>query len=101
MSEETVIFNLEVNVEETLGQIRQLEGILYRTFGLLNRLGLPENIDNAIMYTQRLIMILRLLHTTLILLTATEAISPIGWLRIGTSLGATAMSALTLAQDLK
>jgi hypothetical protein len=43
---------------------------------LLGRLGLPENIDQAIAKFQRLIMVIRLLHTSIIALQA--ATGPLG-----------------------
>jgi hypothetical protein len=43
----------------------------------LGRLGLPENIDQAIMKVERLVMTIRLLHTAMIALEA--ASGPIGW----------------------
>lgn len=77
MSEETVIFNLELNVEQALDNARRLEILLYRSLALLGRLGLPENIDQAIAKVQRLVMTIRLLHTAAIALEA--ASGPIGW----------------------
>lgn len=77
MSEETVIFNLELNVEQALDNARRLDLLLYRSLALLGRLGLPENIDQAIAKVQRLVMTIRLLHTAAIALEA--ASGPIGW----------------------
>jgi hypothetical protein len=90
MSEETVTFNLELNVETALSNARQLEFILYRTFGLLNRLGLPSEINQAIIQIQRLIMMIRLLHTTMIMLEL--ATGPIGWAKAILSAGALTIS---------
>jgi len=77
LSEETVIFNLELNVEGAIDNSRRLETLLYRSISLLGRLGLPENIDAAIAKVQRLVMVIRLLHTAAIALEA--ASGPIGW----------------------
>jgi hypothetical protein len=77
VSEETVTFNLELNVEQAIDNARRLELLLYRSIALLGRLGLPENIDQAISKVQRLIMTIRLLHTAMIALEA--ASGPIGW----------------------
>ena len=77
MSEETVTFNLELNVERAIDSTRRLETLLYRTLGLLGRLGLPENIDQAIAKVQRLVMTIRLLHTAMIALES--ASGPVGW----------------------
>jgi len=87
MSEETVTFNLELNTEQALSSIRQLEGLLYRSLALIRRLGLPEDMNQAIYEMQRMIMTIRLLHTAIILLES--ASGPIGWLRAGVATGTT------------
>jgi hypothetical protein len=76
MSEETVTFNLELNVEYVMSNLRRLELLLYRSLALASRLGLPENIDVAINKIQRMVMVIRLLHTSMIALEA--ASGPIG-----------------------
>jgi len=75
--EQSVTFNLELNVESAIDSTRRLETLLYRSLSLLGRLGLPENIDQAIMKVERLVMTIRLLHTAMIALEA--ASGPIGW----------------------
>ena len=75
--EETVTFNLDLIVDKAIDNARRLETLLFRTLGLLGRLGLPENIDQAIAKVQRLIMTIRLLHTAMIALQT--AAGPIGW----------------------
>ncbi len=77
MSEETVTFNLELNVEKTTSSIRRLEGLLYRSMGLLKRFSGDENIDAAITKIQQLVLFIRLLHSAIIYLEA--ATGPIGW----------------------
>jgi hypothetical protein len=72
-----VTFNLEIDVSRTYDDVRKLETLLYRSFSLLNRLGLPANIDQAIMKVQRLAMTIRLLHTSMLALEA--ASGPLGW----------------------
>jgi len=84
MSEETVTFNLEINVEKAASAIRQVEGLTFRTLGYLQRLGLPENINQAIRLVQRLTMAIRLLHSAIIALEV--ASGPIGWWRVGLAL---------------
>jgi len=76
-SEETVTFNLELNVEQAISEIRRLETLLFRSIALARRLGLPEDIDEQIRKIQRFIMIVRLAHTAVIALNA--ASGPIGW----------------------
>lgn len=77
MSEEqTVTFNLELNVERALSNVRQLESVFFRALSLAQRLGLPEDIEQGIQKVQRMVMMLRLLHTTMIMV---EAATPYGW----------------------
>ena len=76
MSEETVTFNLELNVGEALGEARKFELVLSRIFGLLARLGLPADLTAAIRKIQQVIMTIRMLHTAIIALnTALIAVS--------------------------
>lgn len=77
MSEETVTFNLEIDVSRTYDNVRKLETLLFRSLGLARRLGLPEEISQQIYLIQRLIMVIRMAHTAMI---AFEAASgPYGW----------------------
>ena len=73
MSEETVTFNLELNVEQANNSTRQVELIVYRVFGLWNRLcrifGVPDD-SPILIITQRiqqLTMLIRQMHTAAIL----------------------------------
>ena len=91
MSEETVTFNLEINVEQTFSQVRRLELLLYRTIGLIRRLGLPENIEEAISKIQRLVMVIRLAHSAIIAFQV--ASGPIGWALAAVSIGTAAVTA--------
>jgi len=91
LSEETVVFNLELNVERALSSARQLETLLFRSLGLMRRLCGDENVDAAIAKFQKLVMTIRLAHTTLILFES--ASGPIGWAMLGVSAIATALSA--------
>ena len=77
LSEETVTFNLELNVEKAIGNIRQLETLLYRSLALVRRLCGNEDVDAAILKFQRLTMTVRLLHSAFIMLDS--ATGPIGW----------------------
>ena len=92
--EETVTFNLELNVEPALlDNVRQVEGLLTRTFGFLNRLGLPPQIERAINTLQRLIMTIRILHSAVI---AFESSNPLGLWRSALAVG----SAVTLMTNM-
>ena len=79
-----VSFSLQVNIEDAYEEIRRLQTVLYRIMGLLRRMGLPEEIDEAIAKIQRLITILNTLRLTIAALHA--AAGPIGWLLAGVSM---------------
>lgn len=99
MSEEhNIVFNLNIDVEESVRELRRIETILYRYLGLMRRFGLPENIDEAVMRIQRLIAVLNLLRATLIAVQA--ASGPIGWLGAGAGALATIYGVADLAMDL-
>jgi hypothetical protein len=76
--EENVTFNLELRTERAVDPIRQVESIAYRTLALVRRLGLPENVNQAISYVQRFVGVIRLLHSSLNMLMASAG--PLGWL---------------------
>jgi len=91
MSEEHLVtFNLELNVEQALSNLRRMETLLYRTMGLIGRMGLPENIDQAVAKIQQLIMTIRLLHSAIIALEA--ASGPIGWAFAGVGIATAGFS---------
>ena len=91
MAEETITFNLELNVEKAYTNARKIELIIFRGLGLWNRmcrmLGLPDDspITKITLTLQRLTMMIRTLHTAAILLNA--ASGPIGWALAGIGVG--------------
>jgi hypothetical protein len=88
--EETVTFNLELNVEPALNSMRQIEGLTFRTLGYMKRLGLPENVNQAIDTIQNVTMTLRLLHSAIIAIEL--ASGPIGWWRAGLAIAGTGLA---------
>lgn len=84
MSEEDVTFNLELNVERCMSSLRQVEGLAFRTLGYMQRLGLPENVNQAIRVIQQITMAVRLLHSAIIAMEL--ATGPIGYWRAGLAL---------------
>ena len=57
---------LKVEAGHARGELREVEYIFYRLTSLLGRMGLPKEIDHAIMILQRLILTIRILHSALI-----------------------------------
>jgi len=69
MSEQVEVdFLLTVNVEQAVSEVRQVEAVLMRTFSLMRRAGLPENVEQAVMKLQRLIMTVRMAQQALMLI---------------------------------
>ena len=93
-----VSFSLEVNVEKAYPEVRKLQTLIYRTLGLFRRMGLPENIDNAIAKWQRAIMVANSLRLALLALQA--ASGPIGWGLAGVGFVAGGFAAADMMTDL-
>jgi len=68
---------LRANMGKARGEFREVEYILYRVTSLLNRMGLPPSIAQAIQKIEGMIMVTRMLHSTMILM---ESTTPYGWI---------------------
>lgn len=90
VDDETVSFSLEINVKPTYEDIRKVQTVVYRYISLMRRLGLPENVDDAIEKMQRLIMISNQLRLSFIALQA--ASGPVGWALALAGLAGTALT---------
>jgi hypothetical protein len=91
--QETVIFNLEVQVSElTKSNLRELEMVAYRAIGLFRRMGIPENIDQGIAKLQHFIMIIRLAHTAIVAMNAATAMNPLSVFAAALSFGTLAFA---------
>jgi len=77
MSEETVTFNLEINLEPTYAEIKKFETVLMRSLSLLRRMTGSKDVATAINAIQRLITIIRMLQVTMLAFQA--ATGPLGW----------------------
>ena len=101
--EETVTFNLELNVEKSFTSLRRIELIIFRVLGLWGRLcrmlGLPEDAPVVVIVekVQRLTMVFRQLHSTILFLEA--ASGPIGWAMFAISATGTALTAIDIGQQ--
>lgn len=98
MSEEEVVFNLELNVEPALANVRQVEGLIFRTLGYIQRLGLPADINHAIRIVQQMTMAIRLMHSAMIALEA--ASGPIGWWRAALGMAGAGFAVAGVAQSM-
>ena len=102
MSEEqTVIFNLEVNVEHSLSDLRRLEGLLTQSISLAQRMGLPADIDAQIEKVQRLTMTIRVCHTAyaMLQLARMAAGDPVAWGTAAVTIAAAGLSVSDLVFD--
>jgi hypothetical protein len=61
---------LRANFSECRGELREVEYLFYRMTSLINKLGLPEDVQQAIQILQRLILTIRMMHSAIILLTS-------------------------------
>lgn len=97
MSEDTITFNLELDVSQAINEGRKLETVMYRAIGIIRKIfrqfGLDEElatIDQVIYKAQKVIMTIRLAHTSV---TAFYAASgPIGWALAGIGVAASVLS---------
>jgi hypothetical protein len=55
---------LRVNIAQARGELREMEYILFRTTSMLNKMGLPPDIQKDIQIFERTIMVIRMLHST-------------------------------------
>jgi len=98
VSEESVTFNLELNVESAIANMRQLEGLTFRTLGYMQRFGLPENVNQALGVIQSFTMAVRLAHSAMIALEL--ASGPLGWWRAGLAIVGTGFALASTAAQL-
>lgn len=78
--------SLRADIDRAYGQLRELEYLFYRITSIMGRMGLPKDIDAAIARMQRMMLTIRMLHSTMIYL---ERGSPYGWaLGVITAIGA-------------
>jgi hypothetical protein len=70
------------------GALRELEYVSYRLISIFSRLGLPPQIDEAISKVQRLILVIRMLHSASMLF---ELSTPYGWILGGITLAGAAI----------
>jgi len=87
---------MRTEVGHASGELREMEYILFRTVSILGRLGLPPNIDKAIMKIQQLITTIRILHSAIMLM---ESTSPYGWTLAAISIISAGVMASTMWYD--
>lgn len=96
MSQETVTFNLELNVESAFSNARRVELIIFRVLGLWLRfcrlLGVPDDSPAVVVIQkiQQITMLVRTMHTAVVLMNA--ASGPIGWAMAGIGVASAAVS---------
>lgn len=96
--DETVSFSLEVNVEEAMTNLRRALTLLYRTLGLMRRLGLSENMEFAVTTMQRTIAVMNQLRLAALALQA--ASGPIGWALAAVGIAGTVVSGVDLGNNI-
>ncbi len=71
MSAGEVDYEIRASTQRVNGDLREVEYILFRSLSLMGRLGLPPEIDAAVNKIQRVIYLLRVMHSTMMFLQAT------------------------------
>jgi hypothetical protein len=92
-----VVNELEPKLERMplqLATFRQLEGVARRYLMLAQRMGLPEDVDNAIRFLSKLLIIMRQLQLTASLM----ALGPVGVLAAIPSVGLTVLSLASMSE---
>ncbi len=93
----TIEYLLTVSVEDATTHLQQYERLLWRTLSLIQRMGLPDDVNAAIEILQRITMTVRMLHTAIMLLNA--ASGPIGWAFFAVGATAAAFTAAETASE--
>ena len=63
-----VVIGVKAETGRVMGDLRELEYSFYRLTSIMGRMGLPPEIDAAIGKLQRIILALRMVHSTLMFL---------------------------------
>lgn len=92
---------LTISIEETEQNLRRLERALYRLLGVIGRLGLPEDIKQAMATVQRMIFLARSLQTAYHMLQVARmaAGDPIAWITAGAAGGAAMMNFVDISLE--
>lgn len=98
VEDHTVSFSLQINVEDTLPQLRRVLTVLSRTMGLLRRFGGSEELDAVFLKIQRLIILINTLRLAVIAIHT--AAGPLGWALAAIGAVTFAMDAGDFAMDL-
>lgn len=76
MSESVEVeYALTVNVEDAMTELKRVERLIFRILGLIQRMGLPPEIEMAIRKVQQLIMTLRMLQITINMMLASNPVT--------------------------
>jgi hypothetical protein len=70
-----VEIGIKANFGEVKGEARELEYLFYRLTSLMGRMGLPKELDQTLSGLQRMILTVRMLHSSLMML---ESGTPFG-----------------------
>jgi len=94
MSEDRIVsFSLELNVEPSLVRLRKYQTVLYRTLGLIERLGLNEKLSEQVRQIQQQIAFLNKLRLAYLAVQAARmaAGDPLAWGMAFVAVGEVAM----------
>lgn len=91
-----VVIGVRAELGQVKGELREVEYILFRTLGLLNRMGLPPDVEQTIRMMQKLAFNIRLVHSALMYL---EMATPWGYAMALLSAGSLVASSADMFYD--
>lgn len=92
--EKKISYEFDVSVETMEQKILKVQTLLYGILGIMRHMGLPDEINDAIMRVQRLIAVLNMLKAAYATLTAARmaAGDPFAWATAIIAVGGTAVT---------
>ncbi len=85
---------LRTETAHASGELREIEYLFYRVTSLMGRMGLPPEMDRAIMLIQRMVLMVRMLHSAIMLM---EMTTPYGLVLGLVSLASAGLTASVIA----
>jgi len=94
---ETRTQSLRTEAGHAVGDLREVEYILYRTISVLRRMGLPENVETATQVLGRLLITIRMVHAAFMLM---ESMTPYGWVLAGIGFVSAGITVISLGDTI-
>jgi len=92
--------NLKTELSDTISKLDEFTRLTYGVLGLLNRLGLPEDVEKSIRTIMRFIAAVNMLRASMLAL-ETALVPGAGWLKASLALVSFVGSSMALAMELE